>query len=198
MPGIENPAVLMLHGFMGSPENWRACAMAMSARHRVLVPELPIFSGLKLADRQEHLLRFLLQLMEAEDVRRVVVMGNSFGGQLALHLAQRNPARVVGLVLTGSGGLYKPKSVRIFRRRLDREWLRGYIREIFHGEAMVTEAMVDELEAIFRDRPRLREIVQLAKNNRKTSVRELLPHIHCPVLIIWGAEDRITPPNAAH
>jgi pimeloyl-ACP methyl ester carboxylesterase len=198
MAGVENPVALMLHGFLGSPLNWRACAEAMSARHRVLVPELPIFSGLKLADRQEYVLQFLVQLLETDQAPRVVVMGNSLGGQLALHLACRKPDRIVGLVLTGSGGLYIPKSVRIFRSRLDGAWLRGYLREIFHDEATVTAAMMNELEAIFSDRARLREVVQLAKNNRNVSVRELLPQIHCPVLIIWGAEDRITPPHAAH
>jgi pimeloyl-ACP methyl ester carboxylesterase len=197
MADVENPVVLMLHGFLGSPQNWRVCAEAMSARHRVLVPELPIFSGLHLADRQEHVLRFLLELIETKQTRRVVVMGNSLGGQLALHLARRTPERVIGLVLTGSGGLYKPKPMRIFYRRPGREWLRGYIREIFYAEAMVTEAMVDELEDIFNDRQRLREVVRLAKNIRKVSVRELLPQMHCPVLIVWGAEDRITPPSAA-
>ncbi len=197
MTGGENPVVMMLHGFLGSPQNWRACAEAMSARHRVLVPELPIFSGLQLADRQEYVLQFLLPLLDLEPAHRVVVMGNSLGGQLALHLAHRKPERVAALVLTGSGGLYKPKPVRIFYRRPGREWLHGYIREIFHDEAMVTEAMVNELEAIFNDRAKLREVVRLAKNIRKVSVRELLPQIHCPVLIIWGAEDRITPPSAA-
>src|ERR1035441_8555783 len=113
MADVENPVVLMLHGFLGSPQNWRVCAEAMSARHRVLVPELPIFSGLQLADRQEHVLRFLLELIETKQTRRVVVMGNSLGGQLALHLARRTPERVIGFVVTSRGGLSHTKTLCI-------------------------------------------------------------------------------------
>jgi pimeloyl-ACP methyl ester carboxylesterase len=195
--GAENPVVLMLHGFLGSPRNWRHCAAAMSARRRVLVPELPIFTGLPLAERTEHVLQFLAALLRAEAARRVVVIGNSLGGQLGAYLAQREPERIIGLVLTGSGGLYQPKPARIFYRRPGREWLRGYIREIFFDEAMVTEDMVDELQAIFCDRKKLREVVRLAKSIRRASLREVLPKIYCPALLIWGADDKITPPSAA-
>jgi pimeloyl-ACP methyl ester carboxylesterase len=197
MAGPENLVVLMLHGFLGSPQNWRACAEVLSARWRVLVPQLPIFSGPAAADRQEHVLRFLVDLIVAEPARRVVVLGNSYGGQLALHLAQRQPDRVGGLVLTGSGGLYQPKAIRFFYHRPEREWMRGYIQKVFYDESLVTEAMVDEVEALFNNRKKLMEIVRLAKTLRKNSVRELLPQVRCPVRLIWGAEDKVTPPATA-
>jgi pimeloyl-ACP methyl ester carboxylesterase len=197
MAGVENPVVLMLHGFLGSPKNWRACAEAMAVRRRVLVPELPFFGGHPPPDPIEHFLKFLVALIAAEQAGRVVVMGNSFGGQLAVHLALREPERVVGLVLTGSGGLYQPKSTRQFHRHRGREWLRGQIREIFFDESFVTDELVDELMAISNDLKKLKEILRLAKNTRKVSVRELLPRIHCPVLLVWGADDKITPPSAA-
>lgn len=198
MTGVKNPAVLLLHGFLGSPQNWRACAETLSARYRVLVPELPIFSGRQPAECQEHVLRFLVEQIAAAKARQWVVIGNSLGGTLAVHLAQREPERVIGLVLTGSGGLFQPKPSRIFYRRPGREWLRGCVREIFFDEAMVTEAMVDELQAIFRDRKKFIEVVRLAKNIRRMSVQETLPRVHCPVLLVWGAEDKVTPPDTAN
>lgn len=198
MAGVENPVVLMLHGFLGSPQNWRACAEDLSARYRVLVPELPIFGGPHPPECREHVLRFLVELIEAGQSRQWVVIGNSLGGTLAVHLARREPERVAGLVLTGSGGLFHPKPSRIFYRHPGREWLRGYIREIFFDEAMVTEEMVDELQAIFADRQRLVAVVRLAKNIRRMSMRESLPRVHCPVLLVWGAEDKVTPPDTAN
>jgi len=58
--------------------------------------------------------------------------------------------------------------------------------------------MVDDLQAIFADRKRLVEVVRLAKNIRRMSVRETLPKVHCPVLVVWGAQDKVTPPSAAN
>ncbi len=49
--------------------------------------------------------QFVSSFLEAEGVERAVVVGNSFGGLVALHLALSEPARVSALVLSDSAGL---------------------------------------------------------------------------------------------
>jgi 2-hydroxy-6-oxonona-2,4-dienedioate hydrolase len=198
LPNIsEKPAILMLHGFFGNAANWRACAELLSQRWRVLVPPLPLFGVKHREDRIEHVLKFLAELFTAENLRRVVIIGNSLGGQIGVNFALRWPERVAGLVLTGSSGLYERNLTNKVQRRPEREWLRARIAEIFFDPRHATEEMVDEIHALLNDRQKAFEILYLAKRIREDSVRELLPKLRCPVSLIWGADDRITPPETA-
>lgn len=193
----HHPAVLMLHGFFGNPRNWDACAAGLSACSRVLVPQFPLFGAQHRRDRLEHVMHFLGELLETEKARRVVVVGNSLGGQLAVTLATREPDRVAGLVLTGSSGLFERNFSNNIKRRPDREYLRGRIAEIFHDPSHVTEEMIDDVLDIAMDRHKALDALLLAKDIRETNVSPLLPRVRCPVLLIWGEDDKITPPSTA-
>ena len=197
MAGAENPVVLMLHGFFGGAHNWRACADALSPRYRVLAPQLPFFGLQPHEDRLGQVTDFLGGLMAEQNAGRMVIVGNSLGGHLAVNLALRAPERVVGLVLTGSAGLYERNLVRKIQRRPGRDWVRERIMEIFFDESLVTCEMVDEVLDLLDDRQKALGILRMAKTIRFASVRELLPQVRCPVLLIWGADDKITPPGTA-
>lgn len=189
--------VLLLHGFFGNAHNWRACVDALSGRWQVLAPQLPFFGLNHRADRIEHLMRHLHELLQANPQERIVAVGNSLGGQLAVNLALRAPHRVAGLVLTGSSGLYERNLTHKIQRRPPRDWVRSRVREIFYDEAHVTDSQVDEVMALLYDRRKAYDILYLAKSIRQESLRDLLPRVHCPVSLIWGAEDKITPPDTA-
>jgi pimeloyl-ACP methyl ester carboxylesterase len=143
-------------------------------------------------------MEFLLALLDQHRVERVVAIGNSLGGQLAVNLALREPGRVTGLVLTGSSGLYERNLTSKIQRRPQRDWVRSRVREIFYDEAHVTESQVTEVMSLLYDRQKALDILLLAKSIRNDSLRDLLPRVDCPVSLIWGAEDKITPPDTAH
>ena len=198
MTTAEKPVILMLHGFFGNPRNWDACAAALSPHARVLVPRLPLFGLHHRRDRIEHVLQFLGELLETEKAGHVIAIGNSLGGQLAVNLAVREPDRIAGLVLTGSSGLYERNLTNKIQRRPDRDWIRRRCAEIFYDPALVTEEMIDEVQAISRNRGMALDALLLAKSIRRVSVLELLPQVRCPVLLAWGEDDKITPPATAH
>ena len=126
-----------------------------------------------------------------------MAVGNSLGGQLAVNLAVREPERVAGLVLTGSSGVGEQRLGTNIRRRPDRQWLRERVREIFYDARHVTDRQVDDVMSIFYDRREGLEALMLARRVRSESVRDALRQVHCPVSLIWGAEDKITPPETA-
>ena len=195
---IERPAVLMLHGFFGGAQNWRACAEALSAHSRVLAPELPLFGEPRREDSLERLTGYLSQFIETEKARRLIVVGNSLGGQLAVNLALRQPLRIVGLVLTGSSGLQEWNLTYKIQRRPVRAWVYQRIAEVFCDASLVTDAMVDEVQTIFDDREKYMDALMLLKSIRATSLRGLLPQVRCPALLVWGTEDQVTPPGTAN
>lgn len=196
-PNAGAPLVLMLHGLFGNARNWVPCVEILSRRWRTHAPQLPFFSLDRAQNRIEQLLGVLSGLLEAQSASRVVVLGNSFGGQLAVNLSLREPEKIFGLVLAGSSGIYERKLVNKIQRRPSREWLHARAAEIFFDRRHVTAEILGEIRAILDDRQKAFDVLMLAKQIRRENLLKTLPQVKCPVLLVWGAEDRITPPACA-
>jgi len=190
-------AVVLLHGMFGSPENWRACANELSKSFRVIVPKLPLFDAPLEADALNALVNFVRAQMDALGITRAIVAGNSLGGHVAARLALQDPGRVSALVLTGSSGLFEKSVATNVQRRPSREWLRAKTAEVFFDPRHMTDEMVDEVESIVRSPRGVLRLLQLAKAAKRDSLRAFLPRVHCPTLLVWGAEDQITSPTTA-
>jgi pimeloyl-ACP methyl ester carboxylesterase len=103
------PPVVLLHGGSGGGANWFRLLPALARQHRVLAPDLPGF-GLSAAVEPQPPLgtvaaALLESWLEAQGVRTALVVGTSFGGLVAVRLAQRAPQRVGRLLLLDSAGL---------------------------------------------------------------------------------------------
>lgn len=94
-----DPAVVFLHGLPGTAQDFDAVAARLPNRHTLAFdrPGFGYSSGSyhALADQ----LATIRQLIEAHGLRRVVLVGHSYGGTLALAYAERRPQDVRGLVL---------------------------------------------------------------------------------------------------
>jgi pimeloyl-ACP methyl ester carboxylesterase len=105
--------VLMLHGSgpgVSAWANWRLNMPALADQgHRVLAPDLVGFGYTQRPDDiyysldtwRDHVWAFL----EALDVPRVAIVGNSLGGRIALHMAAQHPERIDRMVLMGAPGV---------------------------------------------------------------------------------------------
>src|SRR4028118_1606340 len=108
------PALLLLHGFMGSTAAWAPYVDLLAQRRRVIMVDL-IGHGDSDAPaeaeryRMEHCSSDLLRLLDRLEVPDVEVIGYSMGGRVALHLATMAPERVTALILESSSpGLDDP------------------------------------------------------------------------------------------
>jgi len=132
----------------------------------------------------------------------VHVIGNSFGGALALHLAHQHPGRVKKLVLMGSVGISFP-----ITDGLEKVW--GYepslaaMRELLGIFAFDPAHINDDL-AQLRYQASVREGVQerfarLFPPPRQQGIEKLalspqqLAQITAPVALVHGREDRVIP-----
>jgi pimeloyl-ACP methyl ester carboxylesterase len=186
-------AIVFVHGMFGTPENWTPCAAALGAEFTILTPRLPLFEGETAGDVLVALVNFVRQQLDRHSIERAILVGNSLGGHIAALVALREPQRVAGLVLTGSSGLFEKIDGTMTRRRPDREWLRTKAAAVFFDPRKVTEETVDEVERIVRNPRTAMRLLQLAKAAKRDSLRPLLNGIRCPALLVWGAEDQITP-----
>jgi pimeloyl-ACP methyl ester carboxylesterase len=99
------PAVLLVHGLWASSRDWIPVASALTADHRVLIPDRPGYgrSGggpLSMADTADR----LADTLRTRSSGSAIVVGHSYGGGVAVLLAARHPTLVSGLVLAATVG----------------------------------------------------------------------------------------------
>ena len=104
-----NPAVLLLHGSCTNSAFWFNDIMALSPNYHVFAADIPGEAG----NSSEFRLRldtsdyadWLASVLDALNLPRASIAGNSLGGWMALKFATAYPARVEKLMLFASGGL---------------------------------------------------------------------------------------------
>ncbi len=201
--------VVLIHGSgpgVTAYANWRLTLPDLGQRFRVVAPDITGFgSSERPQDGRYDVDRWVGQvvgLLDALDLPRVHLVGNSFGGAIALHVATRHPHRVERLVLMGSVGLsfpitaaldevwgYRP-SVAAMRALLD---LFAYDRSLVTDElaqvrfAASVEPGVQESFAAMFPAPRQRWVDALALPEG------VVAGVEHESLVIHGRDDRVIP-----
>lgn len=205
----EGALVLFIHGSgpgVSAWANWRLVLPVLAQTRRVIAPDMAGFGFTErvpgAAYTMDAWVQQALDLLDALDIERADVVGNSFGGALALALAIRAPHRVRRLVLMGSVGV--PFAIT---PGLDAVW--GYtpsfanmrrIMDVFaFDRALVTDELAQlRYEASMRPgfqetfgamfpAPRQRWVDAMA--SPEAAIRAL-PH---ETLLIHGREDQVIP-----
>ncbi|MBI1729722.1 alpha/beta hydrolase [Candidatus Acetothermia bacterium] len=195
-------AVVLLHGLFGSPENWNDVIDSLSVEFRVLALQFPIdyqpkrslYSLCTIPQLTEYVREFL----DYAGVERVILAGNSLGGQVAIDFCIKHPERVERLIITGSAGLFERSLSGGGIPKVCREFVREKASEIFYDPKHVTEDLVEEIFEMLGDRNFLRFLLRIAKSTRDYNVKSELDKIKVPTLIVWGKNDQITPPTVAY
>ena len=201
--------VLLLHGSgpgVSAWANWRLTIPSLAQHCRVIAPDMAGFGySERRADIRYDLDTWVAQavgLLDALGIASADVVGNSFGGALALALAIRHPSRVRRLVLMGSVGVpfaitpgldavwgYTP-SIANMRALLD---IFAFDRTLVSDElaqlryqASIRPGFQESFSAMF-PAPRQRWVDAMAAS--ETAIRAL-PH---ETLVLHGREDQVIP-----
>jgi 2-hydroxymuconate-semialdehyde hydrolase len=209
----QGDAILLIHGSgpgVTAWANWRGVIPALAEKARVIAPDMLGFGYTRCPmDRPldpDAWVAQLVGLLDALDIPRVAVVGNSFGGAIALAFALRHPERVSRLVLMGAAGLSFPLT-----EGLDKVW--GYqpsleaMRELMQVFAFDHSIITDDLvrmryEASIRDDVQTR-FAQLFPAPRQQGIEMLavdeaaLRQLPQPTLIIHGRDDQVIPLEAS-
>jgi len=203
----DRPAVLLLHGFMGSSADWRDVAAALEGRSRVIAVDLPghgAATGLPdgaytMAGAAEGILRTL----DGLEIQRAFIVGYSMGGRLALYLALRHPDRCAGLFLESASPGLEDAGERVVRRRADEEKaarleggdLRGFLRDWYRqplfaplarDEALVRKTIEDKLR---NDPLELTRSLRGMGTGNQPPLWTELPDLRVPTLVVAGELD---------
>jgi pimeloyl-ACP methyl ester carboxylesterase len=218
----SGPALLLLHGIAGSSRTWRDVIPRLSDRFTVIAPDL---MGHGQSDKPvgDYSLGAFASgardLLEVLDIERATVVGQSFGGGVAMQLAYQHPERCERLVLVDSGGLGRevnwmlrfmtlpgseylmpvlfPGFVRdwgdsLFRTINSRGIRLGPISEMWSAYASLADA--ENRQAFSRT---IRSVIGPGGQTVSAMDRLYLAS-SMPTLIIWGDRDDIIPVAHAH
>ena len=193
----EGEPLVLLHGLMGELSNWEHTVDKFKSNYRVLVPILPIYELPILTLGVKSLSKYLHRFLKFKKLDQVVLVGNSLGGHVGLVFTVAHQEFVKALVLTGSSGLYENAFGGSFPRRESYDFIKEKVEFTFYDPATATKELVDEVFQTVNDRSRVIRILALAKSAIRHNMAKELKKITIPVSLIWGKQDKVTPPDVA-
>ena len=189
--GTESPRVVALHGWGRSHQDFASSLEGLDAISIDLpgfgVSPAPLEVGG--ASMYANLVSPILDICDTP----VVLVGHSFGGRVAVHLAEQRPAAIGGLVLTGVPLLHRA-------HRRGRPALRYRFGRLMHKWGLVNDHVLEGLRdnygsADYRAASGLmRDILVTVVNE---SCEKQLRSISAPVDLVWGDGDGAAPPEIA-
>lgn len=194
--GSGEPLVL-LHGLLGALSNFNELIEYFRHHYKVVVPLLPLFDLDLLHTTVGGIEKWVHRFFEHRDYKDIHLLGNSLGGHVALLYTLRHPERIKSIILTGSSGLFESAMGDTYPKRGDYEYIRKKTELTFYDPTIATKELVDEVYETVNVRLKAIKIIALAKSAIRNNLGEELNQIKQPTLLIWGANDTVTPPFVA-
>jgi pimeloyl-ACP methyl ester carboxylesterase len=216
-PRDDERPIVLIHGTSSSLHTWDGWAQALKSKRRVVRFDLPGFGltgpspdGVYSFHRD---ISVVVAILDRLGINCCVLGGNSLGGTVSWRTALTHPSRVAKLILVDSGGYSTPAiSVPIafrmaelpridwvVRNMLPRSMVKQALRNVFGDPRKVTPEMVEcSYEIARREGNRSALFERYRQREPWGALEHRIPELKLPTLIIWGALDRLTPPEAAH
>ncbi|MEO0925634.1 MAG: alpha/beta fold hydrolase [Cyanobacteria bacterium J06643_13] len=221
------PPLILIHGFGASIEHWRNNIPAIAQDRTVYALDLLGFGASRKADTDYSAALWTEQVHDFWQTFigvRAILVGNSIGSLVCLNATATYPEMVEGLVMlslpdvsvredmlpplispvvTAIENLFASplliKNLLKFVRRP--KIIRKWARVAYPNQAAVTDELVEILSSPAYDQGSGQTLYRLARSVRKASfaesVRDLLPQITVPMLLVWGLKDKMIPPQQA-
>ncbi|WP_418061147.1 alpha/beta fold hydrolase [Pimelobacter simplex] len=219
--GAGRPVVLLHGGGPGATgtSNYARNINALAEHFRVIVPDLPGYGrsskDLDQSDPFGDLALAVRGLLDALDIDRAHLVGNSYGGAAALRLALDRPDRVDRMILMGPGGIGTTRALptKGLNHLLSyyggdgpsRDKVATFIREyLVHDAGAVPDELIDlRYEASIQPdvvaspplrrpsgpgAPRTLWRMDLTRDRR-------LSRCEVPTLVVWGQDDKVNRPS---
>lgn len=193
----EGEVLLLLHGLMGALSNWEDVIEEFKSQYRVIIPVLPIYELPLLTTGVKSLSKYVHKFVKHKGLTQFTILGNSLGGHVALIYILSHPEYVKALVLAGSSGLYENAFGGSFPRRESYDFVKEKVEFTFYDPKTATKELVDEVFQTINDRNRVIRILAMAKSAIRHNMAKDLHKIKIPVGLLWGKNDKITPPEVA-
>jgi 3-oxoadipate enol-lactonase len=199
----NGPPLVLLHSLLSDRASFDAIVAELSKRFRVVVPELPGFGRSEavsggLAGVADRMAEAMNELADSEDV---IVLGNGYGGFVALQMAIRHPDIAARLILADCGAAFSEAGREAFRNMAAVTRARGLsaitdvaMRRLFAPEFQQAnpDLMRERREAFLKTDPDV--LCAACEALAGLDLRPQLDQVKIPVLVVVGEHDEATPP----
>jgi 3-oxoadipate enol-lactonase len=203
----KGPALFLFHSLLSDRASFDAIVPKLSQSFRVVVVELPGFGASQavsgglaaVADRMAEAVK------DGAGRDGAIVLGNGYGGFVALQMAIRHPGIASQLILADCGAAFSEDGRQAFRNMAAASKARGLqaitevaMRRLFAPEfqAQHPDLMRDRREAFLRTDPDVFQAACAAL--AELDLRPELAKVGVPVLVLVGEHDEATPPPMSH
>jgi 3-oxoadipate enol-lactonase len=203
----EGPPLFLFHSLLSDRASFDAIVPELAKSFRLIVPELPGFGrsqavtgGLAaVADRMAEAVK------DAARGEEAIVLGNGYGGFVALQMAIRHPGIAGKFILADCGAAFSEAGRQAFRDMAAASKAKGLavvtdvaMRRLFAPEFQAAHAdlMADRRAAFLKTDP---EVFRAACDTLAgLDLRPELAKVKVPVLVLVGEHDEATPPPMSH
>ena len=219
--------IIFVHGFGASIEHWRNNLPAIAQYHTVYAIDLLGFGASRKADTEYNTALWTEQIHDFWQTFigvPTILVGNSIGSLVCLNTTSTYPEMVRGLVMlslpdvsvredmlppiarplvTSIENLFaSPLLIKSILKIVRKPGIiRRWAGIAYPDKEAVTDELVEILSSPAYDEGSEQTLFRLSRSVRKAgfaeSVRDLLPQITIPMLLIWGLQDKMIPPKQA-
>lgn len=203
----QGQPIVLLHSLLSDRASFDRIVPPLAAAFRVVVPELPGFGqstpvsgGLEsVADRIAEAVR------DCADEGDAIIVGNGYGGFVALQMAIRHPRIAAKFVLADCGACFSEPGREAFRNMAAASQAKGLeaisdvaMRRLFAPDFQTNnpELIRERRDAFLRTDPHVFRAACEAL--AELDLRQHLGGVTTPVLVLVGEQDEATPPPMSH
>ncbi|MBO5872715.1 MAG: alpha/beta hydrolase [Clostridia bacterium] len=193
----EGTPVLLLHGWGSSKEVYGGIIKTLSGRCRLVALDFPGCGNSEIMNNPwtlDDYSNFVLKFMDAVGLENPIMMGHSHGGRVTLYMTATGMVDPPKIVLLDAAGLipkkslkqkFRAKSFKAIKRVLTLPVVRNF------SSSLLEKARRHYGSADYNAAPEVLRKTLVSLVN--TDIRDVLPNIKCPSLLIWGENDTATP-----
>ncbi len=193
----EGTPVLLLHGWGSAKEVYRGIINTLKGRCRLIAPDFP---GCGESDTMtapwtlDDYCSFVLKLLDALNIQNPIMMGHSHGGRVTLYMTAKGMLNPEKIVLLDAAGLIPKKTFKQKFRAKSFKAIKGVLTLPViknYSAGLLDKARRHYGSADYNAAPEVLRKTLVSLVN--TDIRDVLPNIKCPSLLIWGDLDTATP-----
>ncbi|NND81826.1 MAG: alpha/beta hydrolase [Gammaproteobacteria bacterium] len=207
------PTLLLIHGTNASLHTWEGIVPQLAKQYRVISYDQHAHGLTGPHPRDDYSpqarIKAAFQVLDAAGVEQAVLIGNSMGGWLTWRATLANPERVSAMVLLDASGpiIDVPRKLYLGARLANSsfgQWLMPYVtpRPLITASAQgnyadhskITDALVTRYWELLRYPGNRRGLAMAARTDRQPDYWHRVGEIKQPTLLLWGAQDAVTPP----
>ncbi len=215
-PKNDLTSIVLLHGTSASLHTWDGWVSVMAKERRVMRFDLPGFGLTGPAPDDDYRLasytKFVAATLDALNVKKVILVGNSLGGNIAWATAATYPERIERLILVDAAGYaftsasiplgfriaQMPVINQLMSKILPRSLIEGSVKNVYGDPSKVTDALVDRYYDLSLREGNRRALGLRFSQMQRGDQAEKIATLKLPTLILWGSHDHLVPVANAH